>query len=197
MSRDAPVDVDVHPLVARRWSPRSFTDAPVSSDALQRMLEAARWAPSCFNEQPWRFLVADRSGDPEGHTRLGALLNEGNAWARAAPVLVLGATLERFARNDRLNAHARYDLGQAVAWLTVQATHEELFLHQLAGFSREAAFRELGLPDGVDPVVMLAIGHLGPASALPPALEARETAPRRRQPRQAITLGARWGQPLT
>ena len=192
MSRRAPVELDVHRLVADRWSPRAFSDEPVPAEVRERLFEAARWSPSCFNEQPWRFLVASRDEDPVGHASLAALFNDSNArWAPAAPLLVLGVAMGRFAHNDKPNAHARYDLGQAIAWLSMQATHEGLHLHQVAGFHRDRA-QDLGLPEAADPVVMLAIGYAGDAGDLPEVLAAKERGPRVRRPRADSMLGIPW-----
>src|SRR3954463_9809046 len=148
----------IHDLLRRRWSPRAFSDRPVEREKLLSVLEAARWAPSSNNEQPWHYLVA-RKEEPEEFARLLACLVEKNqSWAKAAPVLMLSVASTVFARNGKPNRHALHDVGQAVADLTVQATALGLFVHQMAGFSAEKARETYGIPENAEPVAALAVG---------------------------------------
>lgn len=189
--KPTPTDFPIHELIESRWSPRAFTDRSVDADALRRCFEAARWAASCFNEQPWRYLVANRDADPEGHERLAACLVEANAvWAAAAPVLILGCARETFTRNAKPNRHAGYDLGQATAQLALQATAEGLSLHQMAGFDADLARRACAIPAEHSPLVMIALGHQAAAQVLPEALREREEAPRVRRPQSEFVFGA-------
>jgi nitroreductase len=182
----------LHPLVAERWSPRAFSNEPVSSEDLRALFEAARWAPSCFNEQPWRFLVATRE-QPEHHARLLGLLMEGNrSWAEAAPVLVIACADMSFARNGKSNRHASHDLGQALALLTVEATARGLAVHQMAGFDREAAAEVCSLPEGVEACTAFVVGKPGDADSLPADLAERERALRERKPLSETVFGSRW-----
>src|SRR5689334_19809323 len=122
MTMRAATDHPVHELIAARWSPYAFADRAVASDDLLALFEAARWAPSSYNEQPWSYLVATRD-EPEEFARLLSCLVEGNqAWARAAPVLALGCTSLQFTRNGQPNAAAVHDLGLASAMLVLEAT---------------------------------------------------------------------------
>lgn len=195
LGRPAPADPSIHRPLAERWSPRSFADEAVSSEDLAGLLEAARWAPSCFNEQPWRFLVAARE-DEEGFGRLLETLVEGNReWARHAPVLGIGCASTRFERNGKPNAHARHDLGQAMAMLSIEAATRGLAVHQMAGFDSEKAAANCELPDGVEAVTAFAVGRVGSPDALPESLAERERAPRSRKPRGEIAFGSRWGTP--
>src|SRR5438309_679557 len=133
MTRRAATDHPVHELIAERWSPYAFADRPVSKDDLLSLFEAARWAPSSYNEQPWGYLVATRD-DPEGFARLLSCLVEGNqVWAKAAPVLALGCTRLTFARNGQPNAAALHDLGLAAGNLCLEATARGLAVHQMIG----------------------------------------------------------------
>ena len=167
---------DIHELLRRRWSPRAFSPQPVPPDTLERLFEAARWAPSSNNEQPWSFVVAT-SDQLDDFARLRDCLNEKNAlWAGRAPVLMLSVARRHFNRNGQENRHALHDVGQAVANLTFQATAEGLFVHQMAGFSVEKARETLGLPNGQEPVAMIALGFPGDPAALPDDLRARELA---------------------
>lgn len=184
----------VHELIARRWSPRAFAADPVSSATLGSLLEAARWAPSCFNEQPWTYLVATKD-DAEAFERLASCLVDANGWAKAAPVLVLSVAQTSFARNGKPNRHALHDVGLATENLVLEAVSHGLVSHQMAGFDVERAREVTGLPQGHEPVAMIAIGHPGDPAALPAPLAERESAPRVRKELQQIAYGSRWGDP--
>ena len=133
LPKEASPDHPIHELLAKRWSPYAFADRPVSDDDLRSLFEAARWAASSYNEQPWRYIVATKA-DPEEFERLLSCLVEGNqAWAKAAPVLALGCTSLNFALNGKPNAAAQHDLGLASASLTLEATARGLFVHQMIG----------------------------------------------------------------
>jgi len=189
MRKTASTTVPVHPLLAERWSPRGFDRAhELADDRLTALLEAARWAPSAQNSQPWRFLVT-RRGEP-AHDRLFAALAPGNqAWAGAASALVLVAA--RTAGDDgRPQPWALYDTGQAVAALVTQAQADGLSVHQMGGFEPDAVRAGFGLADTLTPVVVLAIGRPGGAAGLPGPLAERETAPRTRHPVSDLLLPA-------
>jgi nitroreductase len=168
-------------LIRRRWSPRAFDPARgVEAATLARLFEAARWAPSSNNEQPWRFIVTDRTRHAEEFAAMFATLNAKNqAWAAAAPVLVLVALRTTRERDEAVNSHAWYDTGQAVGFLTLQATAMDLSLRQVAGFDRDAAKAASHLPDRFEPVVMIAIGYAGD----PDSLELPQHRQTERQPR--------------
>jgi nitroreductase len=189
MRKTASTTVPVHPLLAERWSPRGFDQAhEIGDDSLTALLEAARWAPSAGNSQPWRFLVT-RRGD-EAHGRLFAALAPGNqAWAGAASALVLVAA--RTAGDDgQPQPWALYDTGQAVAALVTQAQADGLAVHQMGGFDTAAVRAGFGLGDSLTPVVIIAIGCPDYAARLPEPLAARETAPRIRRPVSDLLLPA-------
>ena len=195
MRKTASTTVPVHPLLAERWSPRGFDRAhEIGDEALAALLEAARWAPSAQNSQPWRFLVT-RRGDP-AHDRLFAALAPGNqAWAGAASALVLVAA--RTAGDDgRPQPWALYDTGQAVAALVTQAQADGLSVHQMGGFDTDAVRAELGLGENLTPVVVLAVGRHDREAGLPEPLAAREAAPRTRHPLGDLLLPAPAVRPL-
>ena len=197
LGNPAPTGAGVHDLIRERWSPRAFSSAPVSRESLNVLLEAARWAPSSMNEQPWRFVVANLADDPEGHTRIASTLVPFNAaWALRAPVLMMVAAKTAFTHNGAANHSALYDAGQAVALLSMQATAYGLALHQMGGFDRAGARLALGIPDGYEPIVALALGYPGDAADLGPELRARETAPRARRPLADWVYGGRWDESL-
>jgi len=180
-------DAALHPLLAHRWSPRGFDAQHVLSDAdLHTLLEAARWAPSSGNSQPWRFVVS-RRGDAV-HFRLVKHLVPGNQlWAPAASALLLAAAAT--VRDDgKPQIHAWYDTGQAVADLSVQAGALGLAVHQMGGFDRDGVRAEFALPAHVEPIAMVAVGRYDPEAALPEPLWTRERAPRERRPLQEILI---------
>ncbi len=185
--KTASTTVPLHPLIAERWSPRGFDRAhELSDDSLTALLEAARWAPSAQNSQPWRFLVT-RRGD-EAHARLFAALAPGNqAWAGAASALVLVAA-RTVGDDGGPQPWALYDTGQAVAALVTQAQADGLAIHQLGGFDTAAVRAEFGLGDALTPVVVIAIGRRDDIADLPEPLAARESAPRARRPVSDLLL---------
>jgi nitroreductase len=187
VSKAAITAVPLHPLLAERWSPRALDTAHQLSDAqLTALLEAARWAPSANNSQPWRFAVAHRG--TAGFTAVQDTLAPGNQlWAHAASALIVVAA-ETTGPDGAPRPWAVYDTGQAVAHLTVQAQHEGLDLHQLGGFDRDRVATLLDLPDAVVPLVVLTVGRRDGAADLPDVLAAREQAPRERLPLDALRL---------
>src|SRR6476646_19819 len=195
MSKTASTAVSVHPLLAERWSPRGFDQAhEIGGEAVAALLEAARWAPSAQNSQPWRFLVT-RRGEP-AHDRLFAALAPGNqAWAGAASALILVAARTADA-DGRPQPWALYDTGQAVAALVTQAQADGLAVHQMGGFDTDAVRAGFGLADGLTPVVVLAVGRQDSEAGLPELLAAREAAPRTRHPVSDLLLPAPVARPL-
>lgn len=189
----AATDHPILDLVRDRWSPRAFARRAVHRDDLLSLLEAARWAPSAFNEQPWRFVVATRD-EPELYERvLGCLVEKNREWARQAPVLMLALAHRSFSRNDRENRHALHDLGQAVALMSVEATARGLYVHQMAGILRDEARAAFGVPEGVAVVTGIAVGYLGDPATLPEDRRAAETRPRSRKALGDLVFGDRFG----
>lgn len=182
----------VHELLARRKSPRAIDpDRPVARIAIRTLLEAARLAPSCFNEQPWRFLVFDGE-DPKALDHARSCLVDGNSWAKRAPALLLSVAAERWRIDGTPNRHAQHDVGLASENLALEATALGLAVHFMAGFDADRARRLFGIPDGFTPMTMIAVGHPGRVDALPPKLRARELAPRERKPIDEIAFNGRW-----
>ena len=191
--KQATPDHPIHELIARRWSPYAFADRPVSQDDLRSIFEAARWAASSYNEQPWSYILATKS-EPEEFERLLSCLVEANqAWAKAAPVLALGCTSLRFVRNGKPNAAAIHDLGLASATLTLQATARGLFVHQMIGILPDKARELYRIPEGVQPLTGLAIGYAAEASTLPENLRERDLAPRGRKALAEFVFEDQWG----
>jgi nitroreductase len=196
MDKPAQLDHPIHELLERRWSPRAFAERIVDEATVRSLLEAARWAPSSMNEQPWRFVVAVRQ-DREDFDRLAACVNRWNRrWAQHAGVLVAVVATETFRRNGRPNHHAWHDVGLAVAMLTVEATARGLGVHQMGGFDGDALREAFEVPEGFAPVSMLAIGYPGEPDQLPEELAERERAPRSRSPQSEFVFTGTWGQPF-
>ena len=177
MEKPADAQHPIHDLLKRRWSPRAFSEQPVESEKLHMLFEAARWAPSSNNEQPWRFIVAIKDNETEW-TRLLACLVEGNRkWAYRAPVLILSVASLNFQDDSTPNRHAFYDTGMAVENLVLQATALGLVAHQMAGFDVEKARADLKIPSGYEPVALIAVGYPGDIVSLPrPATRTRTAA---------------------
>jgi nitroreductase len=196
MDKPAETQFPLHDLLKRRWSPRAFSEQSVGPDRLLTLLEAARWAPSSSNEQPWRFVVATKQ-EPADYDRLLACLLEGNRkWASRAPVLMLSVVRMDFEDDSRPNRHAFHDVGLATENLLLQATALGLVAHPMAGFDIEKARADLKIPSGYEPVAMIAVGYPGELSVLPDYLQQRELKPRERKPLTEIAFSGQWGHSL-
>lgn len=195
--KHANTDYPIHELIRQRWSPRAYDDRPVDRELLRQLFDAARWAPSSFNEQPWRFFVATQK-NPEEFDRLSEILMSGNSWAKEAPVLGLTVVKNRFSKNDKENRVARHDLGQAVSYLTIEAMRHELYVHQMAGIHLDKARELLNIPEGFDPVTMFTIGYIGEPDQLPENLQTSERAERSRKEIDEVLFMGDWDhrQPL-
>ena len=193
--KTASPDYPIHELLRERWSPYAFADRRVPEADLRSLFEAARWAPSSYNEQPWRYLVATKD-DPEQFQRLLSCLIEGNQiWAKAAPVLALGVVSLRFARNAQDNRAAVHDLGLAAGNLLVEATVRGLFVHQMIGILPDKAREIYGIPEGFEAWTGMAIGYKGDPTSLPARLRERDLAPRHRKPLREFVFSGKWKNP--
>jgi len=186
-------DHPIHELIANRWSPYGFSDRPVAADDLRALFEAARWAASSYNEQPWSYIVATRES-PEEFERLLSCLVEGNqAWAQAAPVLALGCTSLFFTKNGKPNAAAVHDLGLAAGNLCLEATARGLFVHQMIGILPERARELYRIPEGIQPMTALAIGYAADPDTVPEKFRERDLAARSRKSLAEFVFGGKWG----
>jgi nitroreductase len=186
-SRRAETDAPLIAPLVERFSPRAYDpSAEIDAEVIRTILEAARWAPSANNVQPWRFIVARRGTDAFAKLH-DAMLGFNQAWADSAAVLIANIA-ETVDAEGKPRPWARYDLGQAVAHLSVQAQHEGLHTHQMGGFEAEKIREAFDLADGLDVVSITAIGVLGDVNALPDALREREGAPRLRKPLSELVL---------
>jgi len=186
------LDHVVHELISKRWSPYVFDERPVGEEDLLALFEAARWAPSSYNEQPWRFIVAKREDGEEFERLLSCLVELNQAWAKHAAVLALGAVSLNFARNDKPNRAAHHDLGLAAAHLTLEATARGLSVHQMTGIVPERARELYDIPQGFEAWTALAIGYAGSPSG---ELGERDRSPRSRRPIREFVFSGTFGTP--
>jgi nitroreductase len=183
----------VHELIRERRSPLAFSERPVGAEELRSLLEAARWAASSFNQQPWHFIVATKEEPEEFERLLGCLAPANALWAGIAPVLMLSVAKLTYDANGAPNRHALHDVGQATANLALQATASGLAVHQMGGFDMNRARAEFSIPEGYEPVAAIAVGYAGDPESLPEGLRARERAPRKRRELGEFIFAGRWG----
>lgn len=195
MKNPAPAEFPIHELIANRWSPRAFADQDVAPETLRSLFEAARWAPSSSNEQPWSFIVAVRSDPGNFEKALQPLVEFNVNWARHAAVLGFAVCELAFAKNQAPNRNAQYDTGAAMALLSIEATARGLFVHQMAGFDPDTAREVFAIPAGFEAIAAFAIGYPGDADSLPQPLRDREIAPRSRKPIRDFVITGEWGHP--
>ncbi|HEX7619555.1 MAG TPA: nitroreductase family protein [Verrucomicrobiae bacterium] len=193
--KKAVTDYPIQHALSDRWSPYGFEDRPVSEADLRSLFEAARWAASSYNEQPWNYLVATREDPREFERLLGCLVEANQAWAKAAPVLVLGVVSLRSAKNNQANRAAVHDLGLAAGNLSVEATARGLSVHQMIGILPDKAREVYQIPAHYEAWTALAIGYKADPATLPEALKERDLAPRQRRPLGKFVFTGQWGQP--
>lgn len=183
----------IHNLISKRKSIRAFSDQSIDQETLTALFEAARWAPSSSNEQPWRFIVA-RKEDKIAFDKMQQCLMDGNKiWAKDAAALFITIAKKTFTNNERTNIYAWHDVGLATAMLSVQATELNLFLHQMGGFKPELAKELFNIPDDFDAVSIIAIGYEGNPDSLPENLRLRETSERVRKPIEELVFEGKFG----
>ena len=189
MEKPAVTELDIHPVIKRRWSPRSFDPVKaVEKEKIDRFLEAARWAPSGFNEQPWRFIVGVRGGQTWNKI-VSTLVDFNQKWAQHAGVLVMTLSGKTLSKNGKPNTSYRYDAGGSVAYMTFQAVSDGLVTHQMGGFSKDKAIEVFGLAENLEPQTVIAIGYQDEPDKLKEAgMRDSETAPRMRRPVSELVL---------
>lgn len=196
MEKIAHTDVPVHDLIARRWSPRAIDpQRPVPRDHVISLLEAARWAPSCFGDEPWHFIVCDRDTDrPAWDSALACLTEKNQSWAQRAPLLILTVAAADFRATGKPNRWGQYDTGAASENLCLQATALGLAVHQMGGFDADRVHTAFGVPEAFSPMSVIAVGFPGDPATLSDELRERELAERQRRPLAELCFAARWGQ---
>jgi nitroreductase len=187
-------ELPIHDVLARRMSAHAFSPRPVAPAALRSILEAARWAPSCFNAQPWAFVVATKD-QPERHEAiLSTLMDLNRRWAASAPVLIVTVARKAFPHNGAPNRHAWHDVGLATANLLTQATALGLVAGPMGGFDSKAAREKLAIPEGWEPVAVIALGYPAAQAAEADAPDAIAPKPRQRNPLEQFVFSGQWGQ---
>ena len=194
MNNPAPTQYPVIEEIKQRWSPRAFADNAVEPEKLRSLFEAARWAASSYNEQPWRYIIATKDNDAAYQKMLGCLVDANQAWAKHAPVLALTAISTQFKKNGKDNRVALHDLGAASAHLALEATRLGLVIHQMAGVELDKVKAQYGVPEGYEPQTAIAIGYPGKADDLPEGwMRDAETADRGRRGFVEFVFGEGWG----
>lgn len=198
MQKSAITQVPINETIANRWSPRAFNASkPVSHSQIIALLEAARWAPSCFGDQPWRFIVWNKQADEKAWQQAFDCLADSNkTWVKDAPVLILVCADSLFNHNQAPNRWAQYDTGAAAENLCLQASSMGLMAHQMGGFSADKARELFAIPEQFIPMAMLVAGYEGDANDLPDELKARELAERNRKPLGELFFADSWGKPI-
>lgn len=188
-----PEHFSLNPSIEKRRSTVSFSSKPIEPQKIHLLFEAARWAPSSYNEQPWRFIYGTND-DPDNYGLLFNLLMEGNKeWVKNAPMIILSVAKLDFTLNGNPNFYARHDLGLATENLMVQAVHMGLMAHPMGGFDKKKAIADCGIPEGYEPVAMIAVGYPGEIHDLPENLRKRELTERVRKPQSDIVFRGKWG----
>jgi nitroreductase len=202
MQKPAITQVAIDPLIAARWSPRAYdASKPVTQAQIIALLEAARWAPSCFGDQPWRFVVCQKNSqqntdEAAWQQAFECIVPNNQVWVKDAPVLILVCADTLFTHNQSPNRWAQYDTGAAVENLCLQATSMGLITHQMGGFNGDKACEVFAIPAQFTPMAMLSVGYEGEASQLPEELKQREFAPRRRRELGELFFNGTWGNPV-
>ncbi len=193
MIKHAKTEHPIQDFVAKRWSPYGFADRDVSEADLHSLFEAARWAASSFNEQPWSYIVATSAQEAEFARLLSCLVEANQSWAKAAPVLALGVATLNLKRNNKPNHVAIHDLGLATGNLVAEATARGLWIHQMGGILPDRAREIYGIPEGSEAVTGIAIGYAGDPETFPEEIRKRDLAPRERKPQREFVFGTSWG----
>jgi len=183
----------VHEYISKRWSPYSFDDRLVGKDDLLSLFEAARWAPSSYNEQPWRYIVATKDHPKEFEMLLSCLVEGNQIWAKSAPVLALGIAKLNFDNNNKPNRAAIHDLGLAAGNLLFEATSRRLYVHQMIGILPERACELYEIPEGYEVMTGIAIGYVGVSNNIPDNIRGRDAVRRPRKPLSEFLFSGKWG----
>jgi nitroreductase len=194
IKKPAQTKYPINKLIANRWSPVSFdAEKMVESDKIGSLLEAARWASSCYNEQPWSFIIASKENPEEYGKLLSCLVEDNQKWAKNAPLLMITVAKLTFTSNTNPNRHAYHDIGLAIGNLAIQAQALDLIVHQMAGFEPDKARQLYQIPEDYDPVTAIAVGYQGDVQQLEPDLQKRELSSRNRKPLEDFVFCNQWG----
>ena len=178
-------------VIQNRWSPRAFDNRPIPREVQQRLFEAARWAASSMNTQPWRFIIATQDNPEQFQTMLGLLKESNQEWAQNAGMLIIAVAKKQHDSGSD-NKYAWHDTGMALAQLTLQATTEDLYIHMMGGYYPEKAIDVYNIPDDYEPVVALAVGYYGDPEDLSEKYRQREVSERSRKPMSELLFEGTW-----
>jgi len=197
--KKAKTSVPVNELIATRWSGRAYdSKRPVSADHIVALCEAARWAPSCYGDQPWSFIICNKNTDKSTWDMAFSCLSEGNQrWAKDAPVLILVIADSIFSHTGKTNRWGQYDSGAAAMNICIQATDMGLMVHQMGGFDSDQAGKKFSIPDQFTPMAMMAVGYQLPLDQIEGEVRDRETAGRVRHSLGNNFFDGKWGKPIT
>ena len=189
--------VPINDLIASRWSGRAYdAERTVGDEQIIALLEAARWAPSCFGDQPWRYIICNKSADLPAWERAFSCLVEGNqSWAKDAPVLILSVADGIMSRTGKPNRWAQHDTGAASMNICIQAAEFDLMVHQMGGFDADKARQLFSIPEQCTPMAMMTIGYQLPREKIPADSKEREIAPRSRNPHARHFFSGSWNKP--
>ncbi len=195
MNNPAKINYPINNLTQNRWSPRAFSEKKVEKEKVSSILEAARWAPSAFNEQPWRFIIGHK-GDSTYDSILSTLVDWNILWAGKAPVLILNIAKKTFTQNGGQNVTFKYDLGQAVGLMILEAVNQGLVSHQMSGFDANKAAELLKIPDDYQAVSVTAIGYYGNIENLPEDMVTMENKERERNKLNSMVFEGEFGKSM-
>ena len=199
IEKKADTQVAINSLIASRWSGRAYDpQRELTQEQILTLLEAARWAPSCYGDEPWRFIICNRQTDKQAWENAFQCLSEGNRqWAQHAPVLILVLANTAFSHNDKENRWAAYDTGAASVCLCLQATELGLMVHQMGGFDADEAQRTFVVPARFAAMSMMAVGYQLARERIPEDMLERELAERKRRPFSELFFAGRWGETIS
>lgn len=198
LDKKAVTGVPIHDLLANRWSPRAFAAGKmVSREQLAVLLEAGRWAPSCNGDEPWRYLIWDKSRDAQGWQQAFDCLSEGNQkWVKNVPLLMLSCAGSIFGHNGKPNRWTQHDVGAASVSIALQAVAMGLAVHQMGGFDAGKARAAFSIPAEYTPMAMIAVGYQAEPDVLDDETKAKELRPRARKPVSERFFEKGWGKPV-
>lgn len=198
MQKPAITQAPINETIAKRWSGRAYdASKPVSKSQIMSLCEAARWAPSCFGDEPWRFVVWDKNSDADAWQKaFNCLAPSNQAWVKNAPVLLLVCADTLFGHNQQPNRWAQYDSGAAAENLCLQAADSGLMAHQMGGFNADAAREAFKIPGQFGLMAMVAVGYAADISTLTDETLTREMQPRKRKPLTDLFFDSAWNKPV-
>ncbi|MES2636211.1 MAG: nitroreductase family protein [Pseudomonadota bacterium] len=194
MQKPAKTQVPINEVIANRWSGRAYdASKAVSNQQIMSLCEAARWAPSCFGDEPWRFMVWNKTTDAKSwQTAFDCLVPGNQEWVKNAPILLLVCADTLFGHNQKPNRWAQYDTGAAAENLCLQAQDLGLMAHQMGGFNADAARKAFKIPEQFTLMAMVAVGYAADIKTVTGEALSRETAERKRKPLAELFFDSAW-----